>query len=131
MKKRLSHKAKGFVKDIVKGETGVQAALNNYDTTDYNTANVIAVENLQKPTIIAAIKSLADSIPDELVTEKHIALLTKTDLLGGIDVQAVKAGVEMSYKLKGSFAPEKTESKITLEKLSEEDKEELRKLLKK
>ena len=30
----LSRKQKGFVKDIVKGVTGVQAALNNYDTKD-------------------------------------------------------------------------------------------------
>lgn len=52
-------------------------------------------------------KEYADSIPDELLEEKHKALLNKEDENGVIDVQAVKSGLDMAYKLKGSYAPEK------------------------
>ena len=75
MRKNLSKKQKGFVKDYVRTGNGVKSALNNYDTKDYSTAGSIAVENLQKPAIQEAIKSIADSIPDELLIEKHLELL--------------------------------------------------------
>lgn len=104
--KRLTKKERGFVKDYVKTENGTQAAFKNYDTT-YETARSIASENLTKPHIIEAIKSIADSIPNELLAEKHLALLNKGDDKG-IDIQAVSKGLDMAYKLKGSYAPEKS-----------------------
>lgn len=58
---KLTKKQKGFVKDYLETGIGVQAALNNYDTTDYNTAHAIASENLQKPTIRQAIESHAEN----------------------------------------------------------------------
>jgi hypothetical protein len=75
--KRLSHKEKGFISDIAKGETGVQAVLNNYDTEDYHTAGAIASENLKKPRIIQA---LADAFPDELLQKKHLELMNASRL---------------------------------------------------
>lgn len=63
---RLSQKEQGFIKDIVAGIPGVHAALNNYDTTSYNTAGAIASENLKKPKIVEAIRSgLKDSQIEE------------------------------------------------------------------
>lgn len=121
---RLSKKQKGFVKDYIKTGNGVKSALNNYDTKDYNTANQIAIENLQKPTVQNAIKSIADSIPDDLLIKKHIQLLNKEEVVtknnmttgevdvkktGQIDAQAVKAGLDMAYKLKGAYAADKTD----------------------
>lgn len=108
-KTRLSKKQKGFVEDIAKGHNGVDAVLNNYDTTDPRVASVIASQNLNKPNIISAIERIADKIPDELLVEKHLALLNNTDLLGRIDPVSVKAGLDMAYKLKGSYAAEKKE----------------------
>lgn len=119
----LTKKEKGFVKDYVETGNGVQSALENYDTDDYNTAGVIAHENLKKPKIINAIKSIAEQIPDDLIVRKHLALLNKEEVItknnmttgeidviptGQIDVQAVKAGLDMTYKLKGLYAPEKS-----------------------
>ena len=52
-------------------------------------------------------------ISDDLVAEKHNALLNKRDPLGDIDTQAVKSGVDMAYKIKGKYAPEQIEHKIT------------------
>ena|SRR3990167_472505 len=51
LRTRATLKQKGFVRDYLKERNGTKAALMNYDTKDYNTANVIAVENLQKPLI--------------------------------------------------------------------------------
>lgn len=129
----LTKKQKGFVKDYLETGNGTQSALRNYNTKDENTANQIAIENLRKPTIQNAIKSIADSIPEELIIEKHLALLNKEEVVtknnmttgevdviptGQIDVQAVSKGLDMVYKLKGSYAPDKAinlniETKIT------------------
>lgn len=57
---KLTKKQKGFVKDYIDTGNGVQSALNNYDTESYNTANQIAIENLQKPTIQEVIESHAE-----------------------------------------------------------------------
>lgn len=74
---RLSHKEKGFVKDIAKGLPGVQAALNNYDTKDYSTAGVIAHENLNKPKIK---KALEEVLGEDMLIEKHEQLLNAVSL---------------------------------------------------
>jgi len=103
----LTRKEKGFIKDYIETGNGTQSALKNYDIRGKNPekiASVIAVENLAKPRIYNAI---AEAIPDTLLAEKHLALLNKLDEQGNIDVQAVKAGLDMGYKIKGSYAPEK------------------------
>lgn len=46
-----SLKQKTFVAEYLKTGNGTQAALKAYETTDYMTANAIAVENLQKPLV--------------------------------------------------------------------------------
>ena len=121
---RLSHKEKGFVKDIVNGETGTQAALNNYDTTDENSAAVIASKELRKNKIQTAIKTIAERIPDDLLVEKNIALLNKMEMIttkdeegqtiqvesDQIDARAVAKGLDIAHRVKGTYAPEKIQS---------------------
>lgn len=58
MARTLTKKQRGFVNDYAETGNGVQSALKNYDTEDYSTAGVIAVENLEKPKIIEALKEL-------------------------------------------------------------------------
>ena len=109
-KPKLTHKERGFVKDYVATRNGTQSILNNYDVHGKDpakTASVMAVENLAKPRIQ---KTIAEMIPDELLTEKHLALLNKIDPEGEIDVQAVSKGLDMGYKIKGTYAPEKTQN---------------------
>jgi len=138
MVKRLTKKQKGFVKDYVKTGIGEIAALNNYDIQAKDKGEVarsIACENLTKPYIVKAIENIADKIPNELLVEKHLELLNKEDVLRGIDVNAVKAGLDMAYKLKGSYAPEKhlIKSKIdfsNLENLSNDELDRLERELK-
>jgi len=60
---KLKQKQKAFIAEYVEnGGNGVQAALKVYDTEDYNTANQIARDNLQKPTIMREIeKQMTDT----------------------------------------------------------------------
>ncbi len=54
---KLKLKQKAFIAEYVaNGGNGVQAALKVYETEDYNTANQIARDNLQKPTIMREIE---------------------------------------------------------------------------
>jgi len=118
MSKRLTHKEKGFVADIVRGEPGVRAALNNYETDDYHTAGVIAHENLKKPKIQDAIQ---EALPDEILAEIHREGLYATKEVwknnnetGEVEHVSDEADfsvrakyLDMAYKLKGKYAPEK------------------------
>jgi len=54
---------------------------------------------------------LEEYLPDEELAKRHRQLLWKEDDKG-LDTQAVKAGLDMAYKLKGSYEAEKHE--ITL-----------------
>lgn len=99
----LSKKEKGFVKDYVRTGNGTQSVLNNYNVNSENSAAALASQSLRKIKIQNAIKSIAECIPDELMVDKHLSLLNKIDKEGDIDVQAVKAGLDMGYKLKGAY----------------------------
>lgn len=118
----LTKKQKGFVKDYVETGNGTEAALNNYDIEGKNKENVaasIASENLTKPNIVKAIESIAERIPDDLLVEKHLELLTvpkkvRTYIRGDltseyeeVDSNAIGKGLDMAYKIKGTYAPEK------------------------
>ena len=88
-----------------------------------------AIKN--RPEVKVKLMSIADAIPDELLIRKHLELLNST--VGEnekIDVQGVKAGLDMAYKIKSTYAPEKTENKVVIETLSQEEKEALLALIK-
>jgi len=125
---KLTRKQKGFVKDYIETGNGVKSALNNYDTDDYNTAHAIASENLQKPAIV---KSIQEALPDELLAQVHLEGLSATKRSGtggmkigiGADGQVNDFGhteidepdfavrhkyLDSAYKLKGSYAAEKS-----------------------
>jgi phage terminase small subunit len=63
---RLTLKQFRFAAEYVRnGANGVQAALAAYDTDSYNCANQIAMENLQKPTVIRAIYRHLDGFEED------------------------------------------------------------------
>lgn len=122
MAKRLTPKEKGFVKDYLATGNGTEAAIKNYDTTSRKVASVIAAENLAKPRIQSVI---LDALPDELLSKVHregleanrviSANITygdadeKTNDFIEVPDHAVRHKyLESAYKLKGSFAPEKS-----------------------
>ncbi len=102
----LRPKHKEFVEEYLgNGNNATQAVKKVYGHEDDNVAAVTGSRILSN---VKVQQSIAESIPDELVAEKHKALLNKIDDKGEIDVQAVSKGVDMAYKLKGSYAPEKS-----------------------
>lgn len=144
MAEKLTRKEKGFVKDVVETGNATLAALNNYEIESKNKENVAAVigsENLRKPKIK---KAIAEALPDDLLAERHLELLNKREVFrikGGEgdeeyeltdqpDTQAVSKALDMAYKLKGDYAPEKRlnlNANISL--VPKERQEEIDKLL--
>lgn len=134
MATKLTKKQRGFVKDYVKTGIGSLAVKKNYDVSDDGTARNIASENLAKPNIQ---KAIAERIPDDLLEQRHLELLNKREiqLVGGElidrgpDVQGVSKGLDMAYKLKGSYAAEKSVAlnlNINDRKMENEDLEAIR-----
>ncbi len=118
----LTKKEKGFVKDYIKTGNGTQAALNNYDTEDENMAAVIASKNIRKDKII---KSIAERLPDDLLEQRHLELLNKREfhkvgegkeehIVEQPETQAVSKALDMAYKIKGSYVPDKIPTTINV-----------------
>ena len=122
MARRLTKKQQGFIKDYVTTGNGVKSAMNNYDTEDYNTANVIAVENLQKPTIIAALAELGFSETGAKKVVEEIMYNPKTD------ASARLKATDQVFKVHGSYAAEKVQTlNVNLEgKMENSEAESLR-----
>lgn len=130
-KDKLTNQDKTFVKEIVETGNKTKAAKKAYGYKDDNVAGVMANKRLRKVKIQNAIKSIADSIPDSLLIEKHTALLNKEEVItknnmttgeidiiptGQIDSQAVAKGLDMAYKIKGTYANVKVEFEFSPKK---------------
>lgn len=136
---KLTNQEKKFVKEVVETGNKTQAVIKAYPTIkDEGYASVKGQRLIGKDRIQKAIKSIADSIPDSLLIEKHLELLNKEQVVtknnmttgevdtietGQIDAQAVAKGLEMAYKLKGSYAPDKQSVVIEDNQASEKVKE--------
>lgn len=79
-KPKLTRKQETFVAEYVRTGNGTQSALKAYDIESkdpVNVANQIAIENLQKPTVVKAIEvereSLKDALLEQGVTPMKIA----------------------------------------------------------
>lgn len=111
-KKGLTIKQKKFVKAYIDNDgNGTQAALATYDTTDYDTANQIAIENLQRPTVKQAIEDALNNhgitiekatqpIADGLQATKTIP--TSDGFVEGIDHSTRLKASGMALKLLGA-----------------------------
>jgi len=142
---KLTKKQKGFVKDYVETGNGTQSALKNYNVKDETVASSIATENLRKPLIQNAIKSIAEQIPDELLLQVHLEGLKASRTIKSTDSgdivepdYAVRHKyLDTAHKIKGTYAPEKSinlnlDADITNEKareLAAKYEEELKKTL--
>jgi len=107
----LTVKQRRFVRHYVETGNGTQAALVAYDTADPNTARAIAAENLAKPSIQEAVDALLDAsgLSDERLAAIHAYYLS---LHRSDDPQEKALGLkalDMAYKLKGAYAPERHE----------------------
>lgn len=62
MARKITKKQKEFADEYLETGNGVKAALKAYGTDDYNTAGVIAHENLNKPKIIEYFESVSSNV---------------------------------------------------------------------
>lgn len=115
-KVQVSIKAKKAIKDLVENGGSVSAAMRR---AGYSPKTA---KTPKKLTESRAYKELMEEIlPDKFLTEKHKELLSvpmkrRTYIKGefeseetSLDVQAISKGLDMAYKIKGHYAPEKKE----------------------
>lgn len=122
----LTKKQAEFVAEYVEnGHNGTQAALQVYDTTDENTAAVIASENLRKPKIESAIKSIAERVNVDKVMQRLDEGLDAVKLVTtptGSDVEIDFATrhkyIDASLKVVGGYAPTKQDHTTGGEKMN-------------
>lgn len=100
---RLTKKEKGFADDFIETGIGVTSALKNYDTDNYNTAGVIANENLKKHKIQEYIASKAENASQrifELSKQNEnlpVALNASKDILDRAGFKAVEKTLNVNF----------------------------------
>ena len=101
---KLSLKEKTFCEKYLEYYgNGTEAAFEVYDCKDRKTAASIAAQNLIKLHITAYINIKLDEygFNDENVKKHHLFLINQFG-----DLSAKGKGIDMHYKIKGSYAPE-------------------------
>lgn len=132
----LTKKQKGFVKDYARTGNGALSIKENYDVANNKTATVMAVENLAKPSIQKALKSIADSLPDEDLIKVHKEGLQASEQIfkEGVliaekpDYSVRHKYLDSAYKLKGLYEKDEQRNVVVLpilvKFLNEKDDEE-------
>jgi len=101
----MTLKQKYFVKKYIQnGGNGTKAAMDSYNTKNYNTAHAIASENLHKPTIQREIGFALESAG---LSDEHISGLLRDATTAGLGKKATNSdslrGLDMVFKLKGAY----------------------------
>lgn len=102
-KPKLTMKQAKFVKGIADGKTNTQSALEAYDTDSYDTAAVIATENLRKPNIQDAIEIARVKL--NITPER--ALKPIDDALNDDDLEMRLKGSDRALKIMGITGKDK------------------------
>jgi phage terminase small subunit len=103
---------------LANGNNATQAVATVYKKEVNNSTRVKASRLLTKDNIQ---KAFAERLPDDLLEERHLELLNKreihisklangqevAELIDQPDTQAVSKGLDMAYKIKSTYAPEK------------------------
>ena len=104
--KRLTVKQDKFIKQYAEnGGNGVKAALEVYDTSDYGTANQIAIANLQKPTVQNRLNRLLreGDVTMERALQKVSDAMDAMKGKGEEDHPTRLRAADMSFKLHGAY----------------------------
>lgn len=99
---KLTKKQKAFAKEYLETGNGRQSALKVYDTTDPNTAAVIASENINKPNIQAYLESKAEKAAEfvyqlaESAQNEGVRLGASKDILDRAGYKPIERSVSVS-----------------------------------
>lgn len=124
---KLTKKEKGFADDYLETGNGTQAALNNYDTEDINTAASIASQNLRKIKITTYLEQSATAVANNIVRLALNAESEQVQLAAGKDVldRAGYKPVEKSINLNVEADITNPKAKELAEKYEQELKKSL------
>lgn len=120
----MSLKERAFCEEYLKTKgDAVEAVFNaGYDCKTAAIASAMAYDLLRKPNLLAYINSKFEEygFNDEHVYKQHLFLIQQHG-----DLKTKAKAIDMFYKLKGSYAPEKKDYTISPgdQPLSDEDKE--------
>jgi len=105
---------------------GMEAALSVYECKNAKVAAALASEYLTKPNIIAYIDSKLEErgFCDENVKKQHLFTLNQF-----ADLSAKNKAIDMFYKLKGEYAPEKLKVEHEFDDISDKELAEMEKML--
>ena len=97
-------KQEAFSRAYVKSKfNGTKAAKETYNPINDNSAALIASENIRKPQVKQRINELLDQIIPE---DKALNILNR-NLTQDKNIPASNQALDMHFKLKGAYAPEK------------------------
>jgi len=100
---RLTHKEQVFVLNLAEGKSATESALVAYDCTSRDSAKTIGCRMQKEPDIREA---LSDLMAQEGIPRRR-RIQRLRDLIESKDMTAASRGLDMSFKLDGSYAPEK------------------------
>lgn len=121
----LTLKQHRWVEETIKTLNPTEAARRAYNVKNDNTAKSIASENFTKPYLERAVRERMSELgmTAESLLKEHKKVLEQDD-----NLSAKNAALDMAYRLKGAYAPLKTQSVGLHFNTIEEIDEEMRKL---
>ena len=100
---RLTDKEKKFVLKKIEGKTNVEAALQSYEVSSRKSAKVIGSNLMAKPEIQMSITELMDYCG----IDRTYRVRRLKQVIDSSDLNIVHKGLDMSFRLDGSYAPER------------------------
>lgn len=100
---RLTEKERAFVLNLAGGKSKTESALAAYDCTSRDVAKTLGCRMAKEPDVRQA---LSDIMAQEAIPRRR-RIQRLRDLIESKDLSAVSKGLDMSWKLDGSYAPEK------------------------
>lgn len=99
---RMSKKKRAFVLNLAEGKTATESALSAYDCASRDVAKTLGCRMAKDPDVEQA---LCDIMAQEAIPRRRRVQRLR-DLIESKDLTAVSRGLDMSWKLDGSYAPE-------------------------
>lgn len=103
---KLKPRHRKFVKEWLKKPNGTRAVMKAYPDMAETTARNYASRLLKRDDVQNAIAHYAEGFDDDMLHERHLALINKNDADGQPETQGVAKGLDMAYKIKGYYKQE-------------------------
>lgn len=100
---QLTDKEKKFVLGKVEGKSNIQAVMQSYDVTSKESAKVIGSQLMAKPEIQMSVTELMEYCG----IDKPYRIRRLKQIIDSSDLNIAHKGLDLSFKLDGSYAPEK------------------------